>query len=65
MIKNFFKKDNYIWVKLIIAAILSIILAIVFEYTVYRIVDPNYISKNRMMLFAIGFMFILIHLFLD
>lgn len=58
---NFLNKDNYMWVKLIIAAVLAVIGSIIFEHTIYRIIDPQYISNNRMMLVSMIFMFIELH----
>ena len=58
---NFLNKDNYIWQKIVILIILSGISSFVFEHTIYRKYDPQYISNNRMMLVAIIFMFIGIH----
>lgn len=57
----FLNKENFIKTKLILVAVLSVIAAIVFEYTIYRRIDPQYISKNRMMLVSAIFMFIGIH----
>ena len=58
---NFLNKDNYMWVKLIIAAVLAVIGSIIFEHTIYRAIDPQYISNNRMMLVSMIFMFIELH----
>lgn len=58
---NFLNKDNYMWVKLVIAAVLAVIGSIIFEYTIYRAIDPQYISNNRMMLVSMIFMFIELH----
>lgn len=58
---NFLNKDNYMWVKLIIAAVIAVIGSIIFEHTIYRIIDPQYISNNRMMLVSMIFMFIELH----
>ena len=57
----FLDKNNFLKTKLILVAILSVIASIIFEYTFYRRIDPQYISKNRMMLVAMIFMFIGIH----
>lgn len=58
---NFLNKDNYMWVKLIIAAVIAVVGSIIFEHTIYRIIDPQYISNNRMMLVSMIFMFIELH----
>lgn len=58
---NFLNKDNYMWVKLIIAAVIAVVGSIIFEYTIYRAIDPQYISNNRMMLVSMIFMFIELH----
>ena len=46
---NFFKKDNFVKTKLLISAILSLAIAIVFEYKFYHRIEP-FISKNRIVL---------------
>lgn len=58
---NFLNKDNYLIPKLIIVLVLSAICSFVFEHTIYRRIDPQYISNNRMMLVAAIFAFIGIH----
>ena len=58
---NFLNKDNYMWVKLIIAAVIAVVGSIIIEHTIYRIIDPQYISNNRMMLVSMIFMFIELH----
>ena len=58
---NFLNKDNYMWVKLIIAAVIAVVGSIIFEHTIYRIIDPQYISNNRMMLVSMIFMYKIIH----
>ena len=60
-ISKFLDKDNYMIIKLILVAVLSVIASVIFEHTVYRIIDPQYISNNRMMLVALIIMFIGIH----
>ncbi len=60
-LSNFINKENYTIIKLIIVAIFSIIAGIIFEYTIYRKIDPQYISKNRMIIMAGFFMFAGIH----
>lgn len=57
----FINKDNFTKTKLILVAILSGLLAIICEYTIFRISHPEFISKNRIMLVSIIFMFIGIH----
>lgn len=61
-IKNFFKKENYIKIKLGIVAILAILASIIFEYKFYTIyIDNSYDSKTRMLIMAIIFGFIGLH----
>lgn len=60
-IKFFLNKDNFTKTKLILCAFLSLALAVVTEYTVMRVYYPQFISKNRMMLLAMIYMFIGIH----
>lgn len=57
----FIDKENFTKTKLVLVAILSLVAAVVTEYTVMRIYHPQYISKNRMMLLAMIYMFIGIH----
>ena len=57
----FLNKDNFTKTKLVLGAFLSVALAVVTEYTVMRIYHPQFISKNRMMLLAMIYMFIGIH----
>ena len=60
-IKFFFKKENFFKQKLVIGLIIAAVCSIVFEYTFYRRIDPQYISKNRMALVAGIFYFIILH----
>ena len=60
-LKVFFNKDNFVVLKLIIVAALACIASIGFEYTIFRISHPGYISKLRMIIVAIIFMYIGIH----
>lgn len=57
----FLNKDNFTKTKLVLGAFLSVALAVVTEYTVMRIYHPQFISKNRIMLLAMIYMFIGIH----
>ncbi len=59
---NFFiSKDNFIKTKLLLVVIFSGILSIACEYTIFRRWYPEFISKNRIMLVSIIFIFIGIH----
>ena len=58
---NFLNKDNYIIPKVIIVLVLAVVGSIIFEHTIYRRIDPQYISNNRMMLVSGIFAFIGIH----
>lgn len=60
-IKFFINKDNFTKTKLILVAIMSVLIATLCEYTIFRISHPEFISKNRIMLVSIIFMFIGIH----
>ncbi len=60
-IKFFINKDNFTKTKLILVAILSVVFATVCEYTIFRKFYPQFISKNRIMLVSIIYMFIGIH----
>lgn len=60
-LKYFLSKDNFTKTKLVLGAFLSVALAVVTEYTIMRIYHPQFISKNRMMLLAMIYMFIGIH----
>ena len=60
-LKRFTDKNNYTKTKLLLIAIFSIICAVGLEYTLFRRYYPEFISKNRIMLVAILFMFIGIH----
>lgn len=60
-IKFFINKENFTKTKLILVAIISLLASIVCEYTIFRISHPGFISKNRIMLVSIIFMFIGIH----
>lgn len=53
-------KNNFTKTKLAIAVILSGILAIIFEYKVYNLIDP-FPSKNRIIFVAIAIMVVLLH----
>ena len=59
-IKKFFCKDNFIKTKLIISAVMAVILAVVFEYKVYSIIEP-FPSKNRIIFIAISLMIVFLH----
>ncbi len=58
---NFLDKGNYTKTKLVFVAILSVLLATVCEYTIFRKWYPEFISKNRIMLVSLIYMFIGIH----
>lgn len=59
---NFFiNKENFTKTKLLLVLVISCILSVICEYTVFRISHPEYISKVRMILVAIIFAFIGIH----
>lgn len=60
-IKFFINKDNFTKTKLILVAIMSVLIATLCEYTIFRISHPEFISKNRIMLVSIIIMFIGIH----
>ena len=57
----FINKDNFTKTKLILVAFASLAFAVICEYTIFRIWYPQFISKNRMMLVSIIYMFIGIH----
>ena len=57
-IKFFINKDNFTKTKLILVAIMSVLIATLCEYTIFRISHPEFISKNRIMLVSIIIMFI-------
>lgn len=59
--KNFFNKDNFIKTKIILVAIISLIMATACEYTIFRKWYPEFISKNRIMLVSLIFIFIGLH----
>ncbi len=60
-VKYFINKDNCTKIKLVLVAIISIIFATLCEYTIFRKTHPEFISKNRIMLVSIIYMFIGIH----
>ena len=57
----FLNKDNFIKTKLVLGAVASLVLAAVCEYTIFRRWYPEFISKNRIILVSIIYMFIGIH----
>ena len=63
--KNFFlkfiNKENYTKTKLVLLVFASIALSVICEYTIFRRWYPEFISKNRMMLVSIIYMFIGLH----
>lgn len=59
-IKKFFCKDNFIKTKLAISAVIAVILAVVFEYKIYSIIEP-FPSKNRIIFIAISLMIVFLH----
>ena len=57
----FLNKDNFTKTKLVLGAVASLILATVCEYTIFRVWYPQFISKNRIILVSLIYMFIGIH----
>lgn len=57
----FINKDNFTKTKLVLVALASLVFATLCEYTIFRIWYPQFISKNRIMLVSIIYMFIGIH----
>lgn len=57
----FLNKDNFTKTKLVLVAFASLIFATICEYTIFRRWYPQFISKNRIMLVSIIYMFIGIH----
>ena len=60
-IKFFINKDNFIKTKLVILVILSGLLSIICEYTIFRKWYPEYISNNRIMLVTLIFIYVGMH----
>lgn len=60
-IKFFINKDNFTKTKLVMLVILSGLLAIACEYTIFRKWYPEYISNNRIMLVTLIFIYIGMH----
>lgn len=60
-IKVFINKENFTKIKLVILVILSGLLSITCEYTIFRKWYPEYISNNRIMLVTLIFIFIGMH----
>ena len=60
-VKFFLNKDNFTKTKLVLVAFLALAAAVVAEYTIMRIYHPQFISKNRIMVVAMFFMFVGIH----
>ena len=60
-VKFFFNKDNFTKTKIVLVAIAALAAAVVAEYTIMRIYHPQFISKNRIMVVAMFFMFVGIH----
>ncbi len=60
-LKIFINKENFTKTKLLLVLVISCILSVACEYTVFRISHPEYISKVRMIIVAIIFAFIGIH----
>ncbi len=59
---NFFiNKENFTKTKLLLVLVISCVLSVICEYTIFRISHPEYISKVRIILVAIIFAFIGIH----
>ena len=63
--KNFFfkfiNKENYIKTKCVLLVFASLAISTICEYTIFRRWYPEFISKNRIMLVSIIFMFIGLH----
>lgn len=59
-IKKFFCKDNFVKTKLVIALIVAILLAVIFEYKIYSKIEP-FPSKNRIIFVAIALMVVFLH----
>lgn len=57
----FIDKENFTKTKVVLVAILSIVLSTICEYTIFRKYHPEFISKNRIMLVSLIYMFIGIH----
>lgn len=60
-LKFFICKENFTKTKLVLLVIISGILSMLCEYTIFRTLYPEFISKNRMMLVTLIFIFIGIH----
>lgn len=60
-VKYFLNKDNFTKTKLLLVVVFSVILATICEYTIFRRYYPEFISKNRIILVSIIYMFIGIH----
>lgn len=60
-IMYFLNKDNFTKTKLVLVALASLAFATICEYTIFRIWYPQFISKNRIILVSIIYMFIGIH----
>ncbi len=54
-------KENFVTIKLILLFLMSIVMATICEYTIFRRWYPEFISKNRIMLVACIFIFIGLH----
>ena len=60
-LKFFINKDNFTKIKAVLVCVLAGMLSVACEYTYFRRVYPEYISKVRMIIVAIIFAFIGIH----
>ena len=60
-IEKFIKKGEYTIVKIIMLIILAVVFSAVCEYTIFRAWYPEFISKNRIMLVSLIYMFIGMH----
>ena len=60
-IEKFIKKGEYTIVKVILLVILAVVFSAVCEYTIFRRWYPEFISKNRIMLVSLIYMFIGLH----
>lgn len=58
---KFINKENYTKTKCVLLVFVSLIMSTICEYTIFRKWYPEFISKNRIMLVSIIFMFIGLH----
>ena len=60
-LNNFIKKDNFTKTKIILIVLFSGLLSIACEYTIFRRYYPEFISKNRIMLVTLIYIYIGMH----